>query len=142
MNIEVNPYAAFNSLIRLSTWACTLTSSAETLSSNTRNEGSSASARCLPNLTVTKTANTPVVTSATAATASYTINVRNTGGAATNVFLFDTSLPPGWLYSTAFTPQYAYSPAPPFAGGTFAAGAESVTAATVALPLPTCQPPL
>ncbi len=96
--------------------------------------GSSASARCLPNLTVTKTANTPVVTSATAATASYTINVRNTGGAATNVFLFDTSLPPGWLYSTAFTPQYAYSPAPPFAGGTFAAGAESVTAATVALP--------
>jgi len=97
--------------------------------------GSGASARCLPNLTVTKITNTPVISAATGATASYTINVRNTGGAATNVFLFDTSLPPGWVYRTA-TPAttYAYSPAPPLAGGAFAAGAENVTAATVALP--------
>ncbi len=97
--------------------------------------GSGASARCLPNLSVTKVANTPAISAATGATASYTINVRNTGGAATNVFLFDTSLPPGWVYRTA-TPAttYAYSPAPPLAGGAFAAGAESVTAATVALP--------
>jgi uncharacterized repeat protein (TIGR01451 family) len=97
--------------------------------------GSGASARCLPELTVTKTANTTVISAATGATASYTINVRNTGGAATNVFLFDTSLPPGWVYRTA-TPAttYAYSPAPPLAGGAFAAGAENVTAATVALP--------
>ncbi len=97
--------------------------------------GSGASARCLPNLTVTKIANTPAISAATGATASYTINVRNTGGAATNVFLFDTSLPPGWVYRTA-TPAttYAYSPAPPLAGGTFAAGAENTTAATVALP--------
>lgn len=97
--------------------------------------GSGASARCLPNLSVTKTANTPLITTTTGATASYTINVRNTGGAATNVFLFDASLPPGWVYRTA-TPAttYAYSPAPPLAGGAFAAGAENVTAATVALP--------
>ena len=96
--------------------------------------GSGASARCLPNLTVTKVANTPAISAATGATASYTINVSNTGGAATNVFLFDTSLPPGWLFSTAVAPVYDYSPAPPLAGGAFAAGAENVTAATVALP--------
>jgi uncharacterized repeat protein (TIGR01451 family) len=88
--------------------------------------GSGASARCLPNLTVTKFANTPVISAATGATASYTINVRNTGGAATNVFLFDTSLPPGWVYRTATpAPVYQYSPAPPLAGGAFAAGAHS-----------------
>lgn len=96
--------------------------------------GSGASARCLPNLTVTKTANTPIISAATGATASYTINVSNTGGAATNVFLFDTSLPPGWLFTTTIPRVYAYSPAPPLAGGAFAAGAENVTAATVALP--------
>lgn len=96
--------------------------------------GSGASARCLPNLTVTKTANTPVITAATGATASYTINVRNTGGAATNVFVFDTSLPPGWLFTNTVAPVYAYAPSPPLAGGAFAAGAENVTAATVALP--------
>ncbi|MGE0331604.1 MAG: hypothetical protein AB7P37_13005 [Ramlibacter sp.] len=88
--------------------------------------GSGASARCLPNLTVTKTANTPLITTTTGATASYTINVRNTGGAATNVFLFDTSLPPGWVYrTTAPAPVYDYSPAPPLAGGAFAAGAHN-----------------
>lgn len=88
--------------------------------------GSGASARCLPNLTVTKTTNTPFITTTTGATASYTINVRNTGGAATNVFLFDTSLPPGWVYrTTAPAPVYAYDPAPPFAGGAFAAGADN-----------------
>lgn len=96
--------------------------------------GSGASARCLPELTVTKTANTAVITTTTGATASYTLNVRNAGGAATNVFLFDTSLPPGWSFSTAITPVYTYAPAPPLAGGAFAAGAENVTAATVALP--------
>ena len=97
--------------------------------------GSGASARCLPQLTVTKTANTAFITSTTAGTANYTINVRNAGGAATNVFLFDTSLPPGWLFrNTGPVPVYAYSPAPPLAGGAFAAGAENVTAATVALP--------
>lgn len=86
--------------------------------------GSGASARCLPNLSVTKVANTPAISAATGATASYTINVRNTGGAATNVYLFDTSLPPGWVYrTTAPAPVYAYSPAPPLAGGAFAAGA-------------------
>ncbi len=86
--------------------------------------GSGASARCLPNLTVTKITNTPAISAATGATASYTINVRNTGGAATNVYLFDTSLPPGWVYrTTAPVPVYAYAPAPPLAGGAFAAGA-------------------
>ena len=97
--------------------------------------GSGASARCLPNLTVTKTANTPEITSATGATASYTINVSNSGGAATNVFLFDTSLPPGWVYRTAApAPVYAYAPAPPLAGGSFAAGAETTLAGGVATP--------
>lgn len=72
--------------------------------------GSGASARCLPNLSVTKTANTPLITTTTGATASYTINVRNTA-----------ARPPMCSCSTPSCRQavphgHAYSPAPP-AGG-------------------------
>ncbi|MEP6790020.1 MAG: hypothetical protein ABI907_01540 [Ramlibacter sp.] len=97
--------------------------------------GSPASARCLPNLTVTKLTTTPLITAFTGATASYTINVSNAGGAATNVFIFDATLPPGWVYRTATpAPAYSYAPAPPFATNNFAAGAETTAATGVAAP--------
>ncbi len=96
--------------------------------------GSSSGAQCLPNLTVSKVAVTPQITAATGATAQYTVNVRNTGGAATNVFIYDTGLPPGWAYATTPATVYTYLPAPPLAGGSFAAGAEDVLATGVANP--------
>ncbi len=79
---------------------------------------------CLPSLAVTKASSTPLVTSAVAATASYTINVRNSGGAARFVNVLDTALPPGWTLASAAT--YAYSPAPPLAAGVLSSGAETV----------------
>jgi uncharacterized repeat protein (TIGR01451 family) len=96
--------------------------------------GSSSGAQCLPNLTVNKVTTTPLITAATGATAQFTLNVRNTGGAATNVFLYDTGLPPGWAYSATPAATFAYSPAPPLAGGAFAAGAETTLATGVASP--------
>ena len=95
--------------------------------------GSLSGAQCLPNLTVNKVAVTPLITAAIGATAQYTVNVSNTGGAATNVFIYDTGLPPGWAYAT--TPAvYAYAPVPPLAGGAFAAGAETNLTTGVASP--------
>ncbi len=83
---------------------------------------------CLPNITVTKSTSTPNVTS-TGATARYSINLSNSGGGASNVFIFDAALPPGWTYSTTPSTSYTYAPAPPGAGANAgAAGAESVTA--------------
>lgn len=97
--------------------------------------GTGASARCLPNLVVTKFTSTPDITATTGATASYTLNVRNTGGAATNLFLFDTGLPPGWVYrTTAPVPVYAYAPAPPLAAAVWSSGAETTVANGVAAP--------
>ncbi len=96
--------------------------------------GSPSSAQCLPNLTVNKVALTPLITSATGATAQYTVNVSNTGGAATNVFIYDTGLPPGWTYVTTTPAVFSYAPAPPLAGGAFAAGAETTAATGVASP--------
>ena len=96
--------------------------------------GAPRGAQCLPNLTVRKSTSTPIVTTAIGATTTYTINLLNTGGAASNVFLFDTGLPPGWTFLTAPAPVYAYSPAPPFATGNFASGAETTAATGVASP--------
>jgi uncharacterized repeat protein (TIGR01451 family) len=78
-------------------------------------------------LQVTKTALQSTITAATGATTSYALSLRNTGGAATNVYLLDANLPPGWSYATAPATTYAYSPVPP---GASSAGAET-TAATV-----------
>lgn len=84
-------------------------------------------ASCLPSITATKTTLTPTLTSANGATASYQIGLRNTGGAASNVFLIDP-LPPGWAYSGASAATYTYLPAPPAAANSPAAGAETVSA--------------
>ena len=89
-------------------------------------------AACLPALTATKTALVSTVTAAVGATTSYSVSLSNTGGAATNVYLFDATLPPGWAYSTAPATVYSYSPAPP---GAASAGAET-TAATLPVGLP------
>ena len=91
-----------------------------------------AGASCLPALQVSKTALQPLISAATGATTSYAINVSNTRGAATNVFLLDANLPPGWTYAAAPVTTYSYTPVPPGAG---AAGAET-TPATLPAGLP------
>jgi uncharacterized repeat protein (TIGR01451 family) len=92
-------------------------------------------ASCLPVITITKSTSTPTVTTALSATATYSINLANTGGAASNVFVFDANLPPGWTYLTAPASTYTYSPAPPPAAASSAAGAEN-TSATLPAGLP------
>jgi uncharacterized repeat protein (TIGR01451 family) len=89
-------------------------------------------ASCLPAITVNKLTLQPTVTAATGATTSYSINLSNTGGAATNVYLFDANLPPGWAYSAAPASTYSYNPAPP---GAASSGAET-TAAVLPAGLP------
>ncbi len=87
-------------------------------------------ASCLPVITVTKSTSTPTLTRAAGATASYTINLSNSGGDASNVFILDARLPPNWAYTSATAPTYTYSPAPPAAVNSDAAGAESTSAGT------------
>lgn len=91
-----------------------------------------AGSSCLPALQVSKTALQPLISAATGATTSYAINVSNARGAATNVFLLDANLPPGWAYAAAPVTTYSYSPVPPGAGS---AGAET-TSATLPAGLP------
>lgn len=67
------------------------------------------SARCLPQLTVTKATLTPTVTTASATSVSYTIVVSNSGGAALGADLVDNALPPGWTFSQ--TSGLAFAPA-------------------------------
>ncbi len=83
---------------------------------------------CLPNLAVTKLTSTPVVTSSSSATASYSIAVVNTGGGARFVNLQDLALPPGWTLAGA--PNYAYSPVQPLAAGRLSSGAETIAITT------------
>ena len=91
---------------------------------------------CLPAITVTKSTLTPTLTSAPGATATYRINLTNSGGAASNVFIFDQTLPPGWAYTGATAPTFTYNPAPPPAANSPAAGAETTSAgAPGALPV-------
>lgn len=84
-----------------------------------------AGSACLPVLTATKSTSTPLIAAATGATATYTINVSNTGGGARNVSVIDNALPPGWALTG--TPAYSYAPAGPLAAGNLAAGAETGT---------------
>lgn len=90
--------------------------------------GVASGAACLPNITVTKSTSTPLISVASAATAIYHISASNSGGAATNLHLVDVALPPGWTYLSSPTPTYTYSPAPPPSAGSNASGAESTAA--------------
>lgn len=85
-------------------------------------------AACLPNVTIAKSTSTPLISVATSATAIYSISASNSGGAATNLYLFDLALPPGWTYLSSPTPTYTYSPAPPPSAGSNASGAENTAA--------------
>ncbi len=89
-------------------------------------------ASCLPVLQVSKTSLQPTVTAAIGATTTYAINISNSGGAATNLYLLDANLPPGWAYTSTPATTYAYNPIPP---GGASAGAET-TAATLPAGLP------
>lgn len=80
-------------------------------------------ANCLPAITVTKSTTTPNITAATGATASYSINLSNSGGAASNVFIIDATLPPGWQYTGATAPTFSNN------SPTAAVGAETTSAA-------------
>jgi uncharacterized repeat protein (TIGR01451 family) len=91
-----------------------------------------AGADCLPVLQVTKTSLLPTVTAAVGATTTYSINISNSGGAATNLYLLDANLPPGWAYTSTPATTYSYSPIPP---GAASAGADT-TAATLPVGLP------
>ncbi|MES2281770.1 MAG: hypothetical protein V4542_10195 [Pseudomonadota bacterium] len=85
---------------------------------------------CLPNIAVTKSTSTPNITATTGAQARYSINLTNSGGGASNVFVFDASLPRNWSYTSAVATAYQYDPAPggAVAANAAAAGAESVQA--------------
>ena len=87
--------------------------------------GVGSGASCLPALRATKTALLSTVTTAVGATTTYSVNISNLGGAATNVYLHDATLPPGWSYTAAPATVYTYSPAPP---GAASAGAEATAA--------------
>ncbi len=87
-------------------------------------------ASCLPAINVTKSTSTPSINTAIGATASYTINLSNTGGAASNVFMIDATLPPGWQYTAATAPTFSNN-----SSLTLAVGAETVSAAAPG-PLP------
>jgi uncharacterized repeat protein (TIGR01451 family) len=66
-------------------------------------------ARCLPNLTVSKITLTPGVSASGATSASYTIVISNSGGAAIGADIVDNTLPPGWTFSR--TSAITFSPA-------------------------------
>jgi uncharacterized repeat protein (TIGR01451 family) len=83
---------------------------------------------CLPNITVTKSTTTPVVTTQAGATAGYVISVVNTGGGARFVDLFDSNLPPGWTLAPSGTADYF--PTQPLAAGRLSTGGETIATAT------------
>jgi uncharacterized repeat protein (TIGR01451 family) len=71
--------------------------------------GGGSSNLCLPNLAVTKSTTTPLISVSGASTATYSISVVNTGaGAASGTDIVDSTLPPGWTFastsSVVFTP--------------------------------------
>jgi len=90
--------------------------------------GTGAGASCLPVISVSKSTTTPTITTATGATATWWISLSNSGGAATNLFIFDAGLPPGWTYASSPATVYSYAPAPPPSAAANAAGAETVSA--------------
>ncbi len=91
---------------------------------------------CLPNIVVTKSTSTPSITAATGATATYSIALSNTGGGASNVFILDRTLPPGWLYASTPASTYTYSPSPGAGGADASASGAETTLATIPVNLP------
>jgi uncharacterized repeat protein (TIGR01451 family) len=119
-------------------WNATAGSGGVSSTSGGSATGVQSSYACLPVINVTKTTLTPVITTATGATAVYSVNLSNSGGAASNVFLLDATLPPGWAYTSTPAPTFTYSPPPPPAANSPAAGAETTSAGTPgALPVST-----
>ena len=106
-------------------WNSTAGSAGATSTTGGSATGVQSGASCLPAISVTKTTLQPTVTAAIGATTTYNINLSNTGGAATNVYLFDANLPPGWAFTSAPASIYSYSPAPP---GAASSGAETTAA--------------
>ncbi len=84
---------------------------------------------CLPNLTVSKATSTPVISSATGATAAYTVGVSNSGGGARFVSVRDFSLPRGWTIVGTPTATYTLSPVPPLAADRLSSVFENTTIA-------------
>jgi mucin-19 len=82
---------------------------------------------CLPDIRVTKATTTPNITASGAVTASYTINIQNFGGAARNLAVLDSALPPGWTLAAA--PTYTYLLPLPLAANQLSTGAEASTTA-------------
>lgn len=103
-------------------------SSGSLVSSDGTTLGVNGGASCLPVVNVSKSTATPTITAATGATATWSINLANTGGAASNVFVFDAGLPPGWAYTSTPASTYTFSPAPPPVAGSNPAGAEATPA--------------
>ncbi|MES2281769.1 MAG: hypothetical protein V4542_10190 [Pseudomonadota bacterium] len=91
---------------------------------------------CLPVIAVTKTTSTPSITTATGATATYSINLSNTGGGAANVLILDRTLPPGWLYASTPATTYSYSPSPGAGGLTAGAAGAETNSASMPVNLP------
>lgn len=89
---------------------------------------------CLPDLRVSKATTTPLIATAAATTAAYSILVENFGGGARNVAILDTTLPPNWTLAAA--PTYTYAPVQPLAANQLSSGAEaSNTAGGASFPL-------
>jgi mucin-19 len=84
---------------------------------------------CLPNLAVSKATTTPLISSATGATAAYTINITNTGGGARFVSVRDFNLPPGWTILGTPAATFTLSPITPLAAGRLSSVFESAALA-------------
>jgi mucin-19 len=97
-----------------------------TFSASPVSTGVRPASECLPDVRMTKATSTPQISASGATTASYTINLKNFGGGARNLNVFDNALPPGW--TLAATPQYNYWPPLPLAANNLASGAEPGTA--------------
>lgn len=80
-------------------------------------------ARCLPNLTVSKSALTPLVSAPGATSVSYTIAISNSGGTAIGADIVDNTLPPGWTFSQSSAITFA----PALSGTTWGGFVENAT---------------
>ena len=86
--------------------------------------GGGGSNLCLPNLAVTKSATTPLISISGATTATYTIRVTNTGaGAAAGADIVDSTLPPGWTFASTSSVVFT----PPLSGAAFGGFIEGAT---------------
>ena len=97
---------------------------ANSVSTDPSGGGGGSSNLCLPNLTVTKSTTTPLISVSGATTATYAISVVNTGaGAASGADIVDSTLPPGWTFAS--TSSVVFTPA--LSGATFGGFIEGAT---------------